>query len=97
MATYVMLFRFTEKGIENVKKSPSRVEAVKKSFKAAGAEVKQFYLVMGQYDTVIVAEAPDDETIAKLTLSLGAQGNVRTETLRAFTEDEFRKIVAALP
>jgi uncharacterized protein with GYD domain len=97
MPTYVMLFRFTSKGIEKVKKSPARVEAVKKSFKAAGAEVKQFYLVMGRYDTVIVAEAPDDETIAKLTLSLGSQGNVRTETLRAFTEAEYRKIVAALP
>jgi uncharacterized protein with GYD domain len=97
MATYVILFRYTSKGIENVKKSPERVEAVKKSFKAAGAEVKQFYLLMGRYDTVIVAEAPDDETIARLTLSLGAEGNVRTETLRAFTEAEFHKLVAALP
>jgi uncharacterized protein with GYD domain len=52
---------------------------------------------MGQYDLVLVAEAPDDETIAKLVLSLGSKGTVRTETLRAYTEDEFRKIIAALP
>jgi len=62
-----------------------------------GAEVKEFYSVMGKYDTVLVVEAPDDETIAKLTLAIGSLGNVRTETLRAFTEDEYRKIIADLP
>jgi len=51
---------------------------------------------MGKYDTVLVVEAPDDETIAKLTLAIGSLGNVRTETLRAFTEDEYRKIIADL-
>ena len=52
---------------------------------------------MGRYDAVVVSEAPDDETVAKLALSIGSQGNTRTETLRAFTEDEYRKMVAALP
>jgi uncharacterized protein with GYD domain len=62
-----------------------------------GAEVKAFYLVMGQYDGVVIVEAPNDETIAKISLASGTRGTVRTETLRAFTEEEYRKILAALP
>jgi len=97
MATYIILFRFTQQGIKNIKESPDRVDAAKQTFRAMGAEVKEFYSVMGKYDTVLVVEAPDDETIAKLTLAIGSLGNVRTETLRAFTEDEYRKIIADLP
>ena len=97
MATYLMLFRFTQQGIQNIKESPARVEAAKKAFQEMGARVKEFYSVMGRYDTVFIVEAPDDETIAKAALAVGSLGNVRTETLRAFTEDEFRKIVAVLP
>jgi len=96
MATYVSLVRYTEQGIRNIKESPSRLDAAKKLFQAAGGELKQFYLAMGKYDIVIVAEAPDDETAARVTLSLGALGNVRTETLRVFGEAEFRKIVGSL-
>ncbi len=97
MSMYIILFRFTQQGIECIKESPSRVETLKKLFQDMGAEVKDFYSVMGQYDTVMIAEAPDDETIAKITLAIGSLGNVRSETLRAFTEDEFRNIVAVLP
>lgn len=97
MATYIMLVRYTQQGIQNIKASPTRLDAAKKAFRAAGAELKEFYLVMGQYDIVVVAEAPDDETMAKVVLAIGSLGNVRTETLRAFTEDEYRKIIAALP
>ncbi len=97
MANYIILFRFTPQGIQNIKESPKRVADAKKLFKDMGAKVKQFYTVMGQYDTVFIVEAPDDETIAKATLALGSLGNVQTETLRAFTEDEYRKIVDALP
>ncbi len=97
MATYIILFRFTQQGIKNIKDSPDRVDAAKQTFRAMGAEVKEFYSVMGKYDTVFVVEAPDDKTIAKLTLAIGSLGNVRTETLRAFTEDEYRKIIADLP
>ncbi len=53
--------------------------------------------MIGHYDLVSVVEAPDDETMAKIALSLGSQGNIRTETLRAFTEDEYREIIAGLP
>jgi uncharacterized protein with GYD domain len=97
VATYIALLSFTQQGIENIKESPARLDVAKKAFQAMGAELKEFYLVMGQYDMVIVAEAPDDETVAKLALAIGSQGAIRTETLRAFPEDEYRKIVAALP
>jgi uncharacterized protein with GYD domain len=97
MSTYIMLIRWTQQGIANVKDSPTRLDAAKKGFQAMGAELKQFYLVTGQYDMVAIAEIPDDETAAKLALSIGAGGAIRTETLRAFTEDEYRQIIAALP
>jgi uncharacterized protein with GYD domain len=97
MATFIVLFRFTGQGIQAIKKSPERVEEAKRLFKQMGAEVKAFYMVLGRYDTVFIVEAPDDEAIAKSTLALASLGNVRTETLRAFSENEYRKIVSELP
>ena len=66
-------------------------------FKDAGAEIKEFYLTMGQYDAVVVSESPNDEATAKIALLIGSQGNIQTQTFRAFSENEFRKIVAAMP
>jgi uncharacterized protein with GYD domain len=97
MPTYITLVRWTQKGIENIKDSPNRLEAGKEAFKAAGGELKEFFLVQGQYDMVVISEAPDDETIAKLFLGEALKGAIRTETLRAYSEDEYRKIIAALP
>ena len=97
MPTYITLTRWTQKGLENVKVSPSRLDMVKELYKTMGAELKEMYLVMGEYDMVIISEGPDDQTMAKLLLSIGSQGSSRGETLRAFTEDEYRKIIAALP
>ncbi|NIN65986.1 MAG: GYD domain-containing protein [Anaerolineae bacterium] len=98
MPTYITLLKWTEKGIGSVKESPDRLDAAKEAYKAVGAELKEFYLVMGQYDGVFVIEAPDDETVAKLALTFGPAGvTVRTETMRAFTEEEYRRIIAALP
>jgi uncharacterized protein with GYD domain len=96
MATYISLVRYTEQGIRTIKESASRLDTAKKAFQAAGAEMKQFFLAMGKYDIVFVSEAPDDETVARLALSLGALGNIRTETMRVFTEAEFRKIIGSL-
>ncbi len=96
MPTYVSLLSYTDQGIRNIKESPARLDAAKKAFQAAGAELKQFYLMMGQYDILILAEAPDDETVGKVALSLGSLGNVRTQTFRAFPESEFRKLIASL-
>jgi uncharacterized protein with GYD domain len=92
MPTYISLLRYTEQGIKNIKESPSRLDAVRKVFQQVGAELKDFYLVNGQYDAICISEAPDEETMAKLMLKIGAAGNVRTETVRAFKEEEYRKI-----
>jgi uncharacterized protein with GYD domain len=97
MATFISLLRWTQKGIENVKDGPSRLDAARSAFRAVGAEIKSFHLVMGRYDAVVVSEAPSDEAAAKALLSICSHGNVQTETYRAFSEDEFRKIVSALP
>lgn len=97
MATYITLLRYTQQGIEKIKEGPTRVDAAKKLFRSMGAELKQFYSVTGRYDAVVISEAPNDETVAKLALAIGSAGNVRTETLRAYTEEEYRKIIAALP
>ena len=97
MPTYIQLVNYTQQGIEEIKRCPSRLDAAKEAFRAAGAEIKDFYLVLGRYDIVTVIEAPDGETMAKLALAIGSLGDVRTETLRVFTEEEYRKIIAALP
>ena len=97
MPTYITLYQLTQKGIENIKESPARLDAARQAGKAMGAEGKAFYLTMGQYDFVVIGEAPDDESVAKVNLAIGSTGAVRTETLRAFTEEEYRKIIAALP
>ncbi len=96
MPTYVSLAHYTDQGIRNIKESATRLDAAKKAFQGAGGELKQFFLLMGRYDILIISEAPDDETAGKVALSLGALGNVRTETFRAFTEPEFRKLIGAL-
>jgi uncharacterized protein with GYD domain len=95
--TFVCLYRFTDRGIANIKESPARVEAVKRLAKSLGGELKQFFLVIGPYDTVVVFQAPDDETMVKINLAICSQGNVHSHTLRAFGEEEYRKLIAQLP
>jgi uncharacterized protein with GYD domain len=97
MPTYISLLRYTQQGIAAIKQGPTRLDTAKQAYKKAGGELKAFYLTIGQYDAVAIAELPDDTALAKMALALGAMGNVRTETLRAFTEAEFRKIVGELP
>ena len=97
MPTYISLISFTQKGVESIKDGPKRLDAAKERFRAAGAELKAFYLITGQYDAVAISEAPNDEVIARLALGNASVGNIRSETLRAFTEDEYRKIIASLP
>lgn len=96
MATYITLLQYTQQGMKNIKQGPDRLDAAKQAYKAVGAEIKDFYLTMGQYDAVVVSEAPDDETTAKIALTIGSQGNVQTQTFRAFSESEYRKIISAL-
>ena len=96
MATYITLLKWTQQGAANAKDSPKRLDAGREAFKKLGVEIKDTWLTMGRYDLVCVIEGPDGETVARALLSLGSQGNVQTETLTAFTEDQFRKITGSL-
>lgn len=97
MPSYLSLVNWTDQGVRNVKESPQRLEAVKQAVQAAGGRLIFFYMLMGEYDIATLFEAPDDETMARVLLSIAAQGNVRTKTLKAFTEEEYRRIIASLP
>ena len=96
MPTYISLLRWTAQGAGSIKDSAKRLDAGRKAFKKRGAELKEVYVTMGRYDLVCVIEAPDDESYAKASLALTSLGNVQSETLKAFTEDEFRKIIGSL-
>ena len=97
MPTYITLIRFTQQGVEQIKESPTRLEKAKEAIKAKGGEMKAFYLTMGQYDAVAISEVPNDEVYAATLLAIASAGAIRTETLRAFSEEEYRRIIAALP
>jgi uncharacterized protein with GYD domain len=97
MPTYIALLRYTQQGIADVKNGPARLDAAREAYRRAGGDMKAFYLTMGQYDGVAIGDLPDDATAARIALAIGAQGNVRTETLKALSEAEYRKIVASLP
>jgi uncharacterized protein with GYD domain len=96
MGHYVSLIRYTPQGAAKIKESPARLDAARKAAEAAGGKVHAWYLTMGKYDAVIVSEFPNDETAAKFMLLTGSMGNVTTQTLKAFTEAEYRKLVASL-
>jgi uncharacterized protein with GYD domain len=96
MAQYIVLTNWTEQGIRNIKDSPGRLDAAKELCKKHGAEMTAFYMTMGRHDAVAILQAPSDEAVAKIALALGAGGNVRTETLKAFSEAEYRQIVQTL-
>jgi uncharacterized protein with GYD domain len=97
MPTYIVMFKWTPQGLKDIKQSPSRLDAGRKAFEPTGVRIKEFYMLMGQYDCLAVAEAPDDSTLAKSILSLTSQGSIMTQTFRAFTEDEYRDIIRGLP
>jgi len=97
MAKFISLVKYTSKGIENIKESPNRLDAVKQLSKSMGASVEAFYLTMGSYDIVLIMDAPNSETAAKLILAVTSGGAVSTETLTAFSEEEYRKIISELP
>jgi uncharacterized protein with GYD domain len=97
MPTYISLIQYTDQGIQKIKESPARLDHARKGYEAAGGKIKDFFLVMGEYDIVIVADLPNDEAVAKLALTLGSAGNIRTRSMRAFNEAEYRKIVQSLP
>ncbi|WP_027580216.1 GYD domain-containing protein [Bradyrhizobium sp. Ai1a-2] len=96
MVTYVVLAKFTDQGIRNAKDSPKRAEAFKEMAKTFGVTVKEIVWTQGRYDVVTFIEAPDESSAMSLSLSLGALGNVRSETLRAYSAAEMTKIVGKM-
>lgn len=96
MPTYISLIEWTQSGIENVDESSARLDDARQLAESLGGELTDFYLTFGRYDLVAVAEFPDDETYAQFALRVASGGAVSTETLKAFTEDEYRAIIEGL-
>ncbi len=96
MDTYIMLLDYTDQGIRNTKDAPQRIDAAKALLESMGGRFIAYYLTLGQFDTVITVEAPDDETVAKFVLKIAGAGNVRFTTMRAFDEAEATRIFQSL-
>jgi uncharacterized protein with GYD domain len=96
MPHYVTLVRYTHQGISKIKESPTRLDAAKKAAEGEGGKIKSWFLTMGQYDAILISEFPSDEACAKFALSAAALGNISTETMKAFPEAEYRKIIGSL-
>ncbi|SFA75134.1 Uncharacterized protein, contains GYD domain [Collimonas sp. OK607] len=97
MATYIVLSNFTDQGIRTVKDTTKRAAAVREMAKKFGIEMKDIYWTLGSHDLVVTFDAPDEATFTAFGLSLGAAGNVRTQTLRAFSADEMNGILSKMP
>jgi uncharacterized protein with GYD domain len=96
MASYLVLGNFTDQGIRTVKDTTKRAEALRDLAKKVGVTVKEVYWTLGQYDVVTIIEAPDEASVTAFGLSAGALGNVRTQTLRAFSAGEMAQILSRL-
>ena len=97
MPSYLSLVSWTDQGVKTVKDSPARLDAAKAAVTAAGGRLIFFYMLMGEYDIAILTEFPDDETATRFLLGQAAAGNVRSTTLKAFQESEYRELIASLP
>ena len=97
MTTYIALGNFTEQGMRTIKDTTKRAAANEKALKKMGVTMKALYWTMGQYDLVSIVEAPDDVSMSAVSLAIGAAGNVRGQTLRAYTREEMEAIVKKLP
>ena len=96
MATFIVLGCFTDQGARTIKESPKRAEAFKEIAKKTGVTVKDLYWTLGQFDIVAVCDAPDDQTASALAFSIGALGNVRTQTLRAFSQADIGSVLSKM-
>lgn len=97
MATYITLGNFTEQGIRDVKETTKRAEAVKGAAKKLGVNMKDIYWTMGQYDVIATFESPDDVSVSALALAIGAAGNIRGQTLRAYSKEEMNVVLKKIP
>ena len=94
MPHYVMLMNWTDQGVKSFKDSVDRYEAARDALKAKGVNLTDIHWTIGPYDLVCTGEAPDEETVSAALLALGSQGNLRTTTMRGFTADEMRAVIA---
>ena len=97
MATYIVLAQFTDQGIRTIKNSPQRASQVAEMAKGFGCEMREVFWTLGQYDIVAVVDAPDDQAFTTFGLALGSAGNVRTQSLRAFTKSELASMISKMP
>ncbi len=95
--TYISLVKFTEKGIQNARQTTQRLADWSAKVQSMGVTIKQMYWTLGEYDQVCIFEAPDDETAASVLLAADMLGNIRSQTMRAFTAAEMDKILARIP
>ncbi len=96
MATFVILVNFTDQGIRNIRESPDRHDAIEALAESLGVKVADCYYTVGQYDMVVTVEGEDEAAVTTL-LKVGSGGNVRTQTMRAFSVDEMREIIGNMP
>jgi uncharacterized protein with GYD domain len=94
---FILSMSFTDQGIRGIKDAPKRAQAARELAKKVGVEIKQVYLTSGEFDLLVIVETPNGDNMAKFALALGMQGNVHTRTARAWTQDEFQKLVSELP
>jgi uncharacterized protein with GYD domain len=97
MATYIALVNFTDQGIRHIRQTTERAKALINAGANLGVTIKDIYWTMGAFDAIIMAEAPDDETVTAFAVSIGSLGNIRTQTLRAFSAEEMNKILKKVP
>ncbi len=97
MPIYISLLKWTDRGLRDIRESPQRLDAVKRVCSAGGGRLTDFYMTLGAYDVVNIGEFPNEEAYLTTLLEVASRGAVRTTTLKAFTEDEYRRIIAAIP
>ena len=97
MPTFVSLITYTDEGMKSIHDSPKRLSLAKRYLKDLGGRLRQFYLTVGSYDAVIIYDLPDEESAAKFLLSVGRQRKISTQTMMAFSEKDYRRIISSLP
>jgi uncharacterized protein with GYD domain len=97
MPTFILSLNWTDQGIRGVKEAPKRSQAAKDLAKKLGVEIKQVYLTSGEHDLLLIVESTTGDNVAKFALATSALGNVRTNTVRAWPETEFQKLISELP
>jgi uncharacterized protein with GYD domain len=97
VATYIALVNFTDQGVRQISQTTERAKALINAAANLGVRIKEIYWTLGAFDAVFTADAPDEETVTAFTLSVGSLGNIRTQTMRAFSADEMNNILQKIP